>query len=123
MVSRFRFISLIVGAFVLLGFAGRSLAEDSKDCGYFKSVGRKLGRGVANVVTAPFEIIRTPHLVAQDEGEVAGSTVGIIHGIGAAVTRELAGIIEVVTFLVPVPGKFQPLVKPEFIFSHGDWNS
>ena len=82
---------------------------------------RKLGRGLANVVTAPLELIRKPFLVGQDDGGLAGMTVGVVQGIGAAVIREGAGLIEVVTFPLPFPNYFQPLVMPEFVYANGDW--
>jgi putative exosortase-associated protein (TIGR04073 family) len=88
---------------------------------YWHGATRKLGRGVANVLSAPLELIRKPFLVGQQDGGLAGVTVGIVQGLGAAVIREGAGLIEVVTFFAPFPNHFQPLVKPEFIYAGGDW--
>ena len=88
---------------------------------YCHQMTRKLGRGAANVVTAPLELIRKPFLVGQDDGGVAGVTVGIVQGVGAAIIREAAGLVEVVTFPVPFPNHFQPLVMPEFVYANGDW--
>jgi putative exosortase-associated protein (TIGR04073 family) len=89
--------------------------------GYLGGSTRKLGRGVSNIATAPLELIRTPYLVTQQEGSMAGATVGLIQGVGAVIVRELAGVVEVATFFLPFPHGFQPLVKPEFIYAHGDW--
>lgn len=89
--------------------------------GYADGSTRKLGRGVCNVVTAPLELIRTPYLVTQQDGSMAGATIGLIQGFGAVVSRELAGVVEMVTFFLPFPNGFNPLVKPEFIYAHGDW--
>lgn len=107
---------------VLTGWLGAFPVEaGERTTGYLEGSTRKLGRGVCNLVTAPLELIRTPHLVAQQEGEVAGATVGMIQGVGALIIRELAGAIEVATFFLPFPNGFEPLVQPEFVYAHGDW--
>ena len=41
----------------------------------------KLGRGVANVLTCPLELIRTPTLVAREHGTIAGLTIGLVKGL------------------------------------------
>ncbi|MBI4353702.1 MAG: exosortase system-associated protein, TIGR04073 family [Candidatus Omnitrophica bacterium] len=89
--------------------------------GYLEGSTRKLGRGACNVVTAPLELIRAPYLVTQQEGSMAGATVGVIQGVGAVIIRELAGVVEIATFFLPFPNGFHPLIKPEFIYAHGDW--
>ena len=95
--------------------------ETSRPC-YWNGTTRKLGRGVANVVSAPLEMIRTPYFVGQRDGGLASITVGLVQGLGATVIRELAGIIEVATFFAPLPKKdFQPFLHPEFVYGHGDW--
>jgi len=115
-----RLLWLVVTALISLGIpSSRAAAETSP--GYLEGSAKKLGRGVANLLTGPLELIREPYLVSQREGGVSGLTVGIVRGVVSGVIRELAGVIEVATFFVPVPKGFQPLVQPEFIYSHGDW--
>jgi len=89
---------------------------------YARGATRKLGRGIANAATAPLEMIRTPYLVSQRDGGLAGITVGLVQGLWAVAVRELAGVVEVATFLVPLPKGFQPLLQPEFVYAHGDWS-
>lgn len=81
----------------------------------------KLGRGAANVVTAPLELLRVPMLVSRKDGGLAGISVGVARGAWAGLVREAAGLIEVITFPVPIPKNFEPLVRPEFIYAHGEW--
>jgi len=88
---------------------------------YFDGMTRKLGRGLANVLTAPLELIRVPSLTSQRESGFSALTVGILQGIRAAGIREAAGVIEVVTFFTPRPNGFLPLVKPEFVYASGTW--
>ena len=92
------------------------------DEAYRNGSARKLGRGFANVVSAPLEVLRKAYLVGQKDGGLAGMTVGVVQGVSAAIIREGAGIVEVLTFFTPVPvADFQPLVTPEFVFVNGNW--
>lgn len=104
-----------------LALSPRVAAEGTQPSGYWDGVGRKLGRGAANVVTAPLELIRNPYLISERDGGLAGITVGLVHGVTDLVVRAVAGVYEVATFLLPVPKGFRPLVSPEFIYAHGDW--
>jgi len=88
---------------------------------YWDGVARKFGRGVTNIATGPLELIRTPYLVSEQDGGLAGLTVGLAQGVKAMVVRELAGVYETTTFFLPIPRDFRPLVQPEFVYAHGDW--
>ncbi len=78
---------------------------------------RKLGRGVANCVTAPLELFFAIQDVGGREGPVAGIFVGTAYGVAAAFTREAVGLTEIVTFPAPLPNVgFGPIVEPEFMF-------
>jgi putative exosortase-associated protein (TIGR04073 family) len=114
---------IVMGLLLGLGIPDSLAAEETSLKVYSHGAVRKLGRGLANVVTAPLELIREPYLVSARDGGPAGLTVGVVRGLGAAVLRELTGGIEVVTFFVPFPKKdFEPLFKPEFVYAHGDWS-
>ena len=83
---------------------------------------RKLGRGAANVLTGPLELLRMPYLVGQRDGGVAAVTVGVAQGFGAGFVREVAGVVEILTWPISFPTlDFVPLVTPEFVYAHGDW--
>lgn len=88
---------------------------------YARGFTRKLGRGVANVVTSPLELIRVPTLTARKDGGLAGLTVGLARGAWAGVERLAAGAVEIVTFPVPFPSGWDSLVRPEFMYAHGEW--
>lgn len=109
-------------AAITISLASVVAAEELR-VGYAEGSMRKLGRGVANVATGPLELIRTPSLVNEREGWIAGLTVGITQGISAMVVRELAGALEVATFFIPIPKHFKPIVTPEFVFQDGKWTS
>lgn len=114
---------LMLALLMACGLGGPRLAadEDQPPQTYAQGVTRKLGRGVANVATAPLELIRVPYLTSQRDGGVAGLSVGMVQGAWSVVVRELAGLVEVTTFLIPLPRSFQPLIRPEFVYAHGDW--
>jgi len=115
-----RRLGIVVVALIGFGSNGGVAAEDSSPP-YLQGASRKLGRGLLNVATAPLEFIREPYLISQRDGGPAGVTIGVVQGLVSAVIRELAGLVEVATFFLPVPKDFRPLVQPEFVYAHGDW--
>lgn len=121
MMGKGRRLGWLVAVGLGLALSPRVAAKEPQPSGYWDGVGRKLGRGAANVVTAPLELIRNPYLVSERDGGLAGITVGLVHGVKDLVVRAVAGVYEVATFMLPVPKGFRPLVSPEFIYAHGDW--
>lgn len=110
-----------VGMAVVLGGGGLARAEVSyqPECQYHPF--RKLMRGVANTVFGVFEIPLTIQEVGTAEGPAAGMTMGLLSGLGAAVTRIGVGIVEVVTFPLPLPRiGYEPILQPEFLFQPGN---
>ena len=78
----------------------------------------KLKRGALNVVVSPLEI---PNAMWDDwqtgtvTGYLGGATWGVVYGAIKFTTRALAGLYEVVTFPVPVPKDYWPVIEdPEF---------
>ncbi|MFH0840264.1 MAG: exosortase system-associated protein, TIGR04073 family [Candidatus Omnitrophota bacterium] len=78
---------------------------------------RKLGRGLANVATGAIEIPKAIQDTFYDEGPVAAGSWGLIDGIYKFFARTLVGVYEVVTFPIPFPADYAPIVEPEFLFS------
>jgi putative exosortase-associated protein (TIGR04073 family) len=74
---------------------------------------RKLGRGIANVL---FGIVEVPNQVTKAAAEHGGG--GLPYGFGKGLVRwfgrELTGAYDVVTFPVPFPRGYKPIMKPEF---------
>ena len=105
---------------ILVGMAVPAFANETSPS-YMTGALRKLGRGVANVVSCPFELIRTPELVGRKDGYPAAVTVGIFQGVWRTVERGVVGVVEAGTFFVAIPKDFAPILQPEFIYAHGDW--
>jgi putative exosortase-associated protein (TIGR04073 family) len=75
---------------------------------------RKLGRGVANLL---FGIVEVPNQITKttaEHGGAGGVTYGVGKGIVRWAARELAGAYEVVTFPIPFPHGYKPVMRPEF---------
>ena len=105
-----------VVALVLLVLAvsvGPAVAQQQR--GYGEGLMTKFARGVVNVATGWMELFKQPYVGGQQEG-AGGVFVGIGKGIGYTVGRTLSGAYDVVTFPVPLPDNFEPLMKPDYVF-------
>ncbi len=117
--ERFFAASIVVGA-ILCGLVSSAGASEI-DTPYIDGSMRKLGRGVANVVTAPGEIVRMVEIIGQRDGYLAGISAGLFQGFWRTLLRAGAGVYEVVSFPIELPKNFQPILYPEFVFAHGSW--
>ena len=78
--------------------------------------GRKLGRGVSNVVTGWMEIPRGIESVGRESGFLSSLTWGVLQGAGTALVRTAAGVAEIATFPIHAPDPDNsPLVEPEYL--------
>ena len=75
---------------------------------------RKLGRGVSNVLFGIVEMPNQYTKAVSDHGGAAGITYGVPKGFARWIGRELTGVYEIVTFAVPFPRGYKPVMKPEF---------
>lgn len=77
----------------------------------------KLGRGLANVFSGWAEIPKEIYDRSKDS-ETLGAIVftAPVVGTAKAVGRTAVGFFEVVTFFLPVPEDYGPLVEPEFVY-------
>ena len=87
--------------------------------GYCYGPMRKLGRGIWNMITFPCEFPNRIYKTTQDMGHSPQWIVyGVFSGLVMAGYRAFAGVLETMTFPIPIPGeKYEPMVKdPEFFF-------
>ena len=75
---------------------------------------RKLGRGIANVLFGIVEVPNQVTKVTSEHGGGAGLTYGFGKGVVRWIAREFTGVYDVVTFPVPFPKGYKPVMKPEF---------
>ena len=90
--------------------------------GYCDTPVKKLGRGLCNVATCPFELFIQPSKVSNSDGPMAGLTYGILKGVGMTILRGAVGAYETATFLIPLPSGYKPIMtEPEFVFEDMSW--
>ncbi|MGA2220844.1 MAG: exosortase system-associated protein, TIGR04073 family [Verrucomicrobiia bacterium] len=75
---------------------------------------RKLGRGCSNLLFGVVEMPNQVTKVTSDKGGAAGVTYGIGKGLVRWFGREVVGVYEIVTFPVPFPHGYKPVMTPEF---------
>ena len=84
---------------------------------------KKLGRGLANVVTCPFEIFKGMGDANAKDGIFAGLTWGVLKGTVDTVKRGVVGVYEMATFPVPIPADYDPILEdPEFFLEKKDYS-
>lgn len=83
---------------------------------------KKLGRGACNLATFPFEVFLQMSRVGASDGPMASWSWGLLKGLGMAGTRAVVGVYEIVTFPLPCPEGYRPiLTDPEFFFEDQNW--
>lgn len=76
---------------------------------------RKLGRGIANLGLGWISFMTTVEDTGRSDGVFAAATYGFLKGIAKAIQRTAVGAYETVTFPVPIPKDYAPiLTSPEF---------
>lgn len=86
-------------------------SNDYRDNALILSVD-KLGRGLVNTIFGVVEIPKQSVKRAIDTKTSYGYASGFVLGIGYFILRELAGVYEIVTFPVPVPSGYAPIIDP-----------
>lgn len=76
----------------------------------------KLGRGITNTATAWLEIPKEIGRKVEKSSTLAGLVVGPLKGLAKAIGRTAIGVYDVVTFLIPLPRRYEPVIEPEYVF-------
>ncbi|MFQ5952332.1 MAG: exosortase system-associated protein, TIGR04073 family [Candidatus Omnitrophota bacterium] len=99
-------VALVVVFGMIMTLAGSAYADDAL---------KKLGRGMANVITCPLEVVKGMDDAKQESGIFAACTWGVIQGSFKTLMRAAVGVYEIATFPIPIPEDYQPiLTDPEF---------
>ncbi|MCX7019750.1 MAG: exosortase system-associated protein, TIGR04073 family [bacterium] len=99
-------------AFYCATAAAQRYGDEYRETSTFGRMQNKLGRGLANVITGAIEIPKNISNEWRKSDPVTGVIVGGVKGIGWAATRVAVGAFETVTFPVPVPPNYEPLMQP-----------
>ena len=99
------------------------LAISLASAGYCDTAIQKLGRGMSNVLGAPYELFLQPCRTNESNGMVSAIVVGIPKGVAMTAIRLGVGAYEVVTFLIPVPRCYGPVLndEPQILVPALDW--
>jgi len=81
---------------------------------------RKLGRGLANTLFGVAEIPIQIQATLEQKGSGAAATYGVIKGFGRFFMREGIGIYEILTFPIPYPKYYEPIMEPEYLLNEMD---
>ncbi|MBI3268685.1 MAG: exosortase system-associated protein, TIGR04073 family [Planctomycetes bacterium] len=76
----------------------------------------KFTRGLLNILTGWIEIPKQIARTAKEDGAGKGATIGFLKGIGMAVARTAAGVLEAGLFFAPFPEDYKPILEPALVF-------
>ena len=82
---------------------------------YAQDMGKKLYRGLANIVTGWIELPKNIYDTSVEDNPLSGITIGLAKGVGMTIVRTGAGVYETVTFPFPIPEGYTPVIEPEFV--------
>lgn len=101
----------VFAVFIMVTLVAGSVAPDA----FAQNAVRKLGRGLANILSGIIEFPLNIVDVTGEEGLIGGITYGVVKGAAMTVLRTGVGVYEVLTFPLPFPGGYNPIVEPEFL--------
>lgn len=106
-----RWISTSLFALLLTGMWSSAWAADSTG----ERIALKAARGVDNTVLGLVaDWPKTMYYRSKQHGLPYGMTVGFFQGLAVGVTRTGVGLYELVTFPVPAPAGYRPILDPQF---------
>lgn len=107
---------VIIALFVLLAFSLPAMAAVAPEPEIQKegTCLRKLQRGFLNVALSPFEMSHELSKEVRNDTFPPSWMAGLGRGAFYTVGRALVGVYEMVTFPIPYPAKYKPVLQPEF---------
>jgi len=106
--------AMILAAGLCLSLGSTTVAAEDQSIP--AQVGAKFVRGTANFATGWVEIPKQIYLVGKKEGWVQGAFRGPLEGFGMFIARTVAGAYEVLTFPIPLPPRYQPMLLPDYVW-------
>jgi putative exosortase-associated protein (TIGR04073 family) len=80
-----------------------------------QDMGRKLYRGVVNTVSGWVEIPKNVYVTTMKHEFGYGFIIGLPQGFLMAAARTAAGVYDTLTFPIPFPKDYKPVLEPEFV--------
>jgi len=85
--------------------------------GYAQSMGDKLNRGLTNIFTGWFEIPKNMSTAISKHNFASAFFIGLPKGCLMTIVRTGIGVYDTVTFAIPLPQDYKPILEPEFAFT------
>ncbi len=79
---------------------------------------RKLQRGFLNMALSPWELAHELTYGKKTDSAVPTWVGGLGRGSIYTAGRALTGVYELVTFPIPIPRNYEPVIQPEFAWQH-----
>jgi putative exosortase-associated protein (TIGR04073 family) len=108
-------IGVLIVCFTLIVVADSFAAGPKYEYSLATKITRKLLRGVGNIAFGWVEIPRQISADIQDMDVFTGTFTGLYKGVQRTVIRDVVGAWEIVSFPLPVPSNYAPIVMPEFV--------
>jgi putative exosortase-associated protein (TIGR04073 family) len=89
-------------ALIGMAFAVNARADIQDPPGNDYGPTRKLGRGISNFLFASSELPDTVCKISKTEGNVAAAGYGVVRGLGRSTARHATGLLEILTFPIPL---------------------
>jgi putative exosortase-associated protein (TIGR04073 family) len=107
---------------LILGLVGSSLGDIQDPPSNDYGPTRKFGRGLANLLYAPTEIVVNINKLNKEEGNNAAFSYGLARGIRRSAARRVAGLIELLTWPFPTwRESYYPMLPPEIPYIHAGY--
>jgi putative exosortase-associated protein (TIGR04073 family) len=104
-------------AALLVGISGAALAQEDEPGETRKRIAEKAGRGFVNLITGWAEIPKQVDLQWKETNGWDAASKGFAKGFVHAFARTAVGAYEILTFPIPVPEGYRPIIHPELINS------
>lgn len=84
---------------------------------------RKLGRGISNLLFASSELPDTVCKINKTEGNVAAAGYGVVRGLGRSTARHATGLLEILTFPIPLwHDSYRPILPNDIPRIHAGYS-
>ncbi|MBN1902687.1 exosortase system-associated protein, TIGR04073 family [Candidatus Sumerlaeota bacterium] len=105
-------LTILLGGLILTNSYADDLSRSKSEPA---SMMHKLGRGVVNIFTGWIEIPKNIAIEWKKSDPFSGFFIGFFKGLAWTWGRTLCGVYDVITFPLPIPEHYAPLMEPEFI--------
>ncbi len=107
---------VLLAAAISMGIAGQAAGDELAK----STPGQKALRGATNLsLGLVLELPRTIYYETRAQGPLLGIPAGFLAGFGLGLMRTAVGAYELLTFPIPLPDDYKPILSPRFPFGQG----